>query len=296
MSENVTSISSSRHTRSYVRRASRISGPATNKHAVQHAYKGSVNINDLSVHFSHGRETSVAVDTVNLQISPGEFVCVLGPSGCGKSTLLNTIAGFVTPSQGDVIVDGHRVSKPDPERGMVFQQHSLFPWKTVLQNVAFGPLMAGAGRREAEKIAHGFLEIVGLSAVARRYPVTLSGGMQQRVGIARALANNPSVLLMDEPFGALDAQTRSIMQENLLELWGKFGNTVVFVTHDIDEAVYLSDRIVVMSAAPGCLIADIPVNLPRPRPADIVTGHEFLVVKKRCLELIRRETLKFFAK
>src|SRR5690606_13273592 len=241
------------------------------------------------LHYGSGNQRHVAVDTTNLEIAPGEFVCLLGPSGCGKSTLLNSIAGFVPPTEGVVLVDGKPVKAPGPERGMVFQQHSLFPWKKVLDNVAFGPLMAGVSKAEAEQTARNFLEIVGLSAFADRYPATLSGGMQQRVGIARALANNPSVLLMDEPFGALDAQTRSMMQENLLELWGRFRNTVVFVTPDIDEAVFLSDRVVVMSASRGRIIADIPVGLPRPRDPEIVTNHEFLEVKKHCLELIRQE-------
>ncbi|MFW5824245.1 MAG: ABC transporter ATP-binding protein, partial [Marinobacter sp.] len=173
-------------------------------------------------------------------------------------------------------------------------QHSLFPWKTVKENVAFGPLMAGAGKSEASSIARTFLSLVGLAAFENAYPNTLSGGMQQRVGIARALANYPSVLLMDEPFGALDAQTRTMMQENLLEIWSEFHNTVVFVTHDIDEAVFLSDRIVVMSASPGRIIADIPVDLPRPREQSLLTSPDFMELKRQCLALIRRETLSAF--
>jgi len=258
------------------------------------AAKGQVVIRGLSIQFGKGAQRHVAVETADLDIQPGEFVCLLGPSGCGKSTLLNSIAGFVKPSEGSITLDGTSITAPGPDRGMVFQQHSLFPWKTVLDNVAFGPLMAGATKADAERTARTFLETVGLAGFASRYPATLSGGMQQRVGIARALANNPSVLLMDEPFGALDAQTRSMMQENLLELWSRFRNTVVFVTHDIDEAVFLSDRFVVMSASPGRLIADIRVQLPRPRVPGIVTTREFLDVKKQCLELIRQETLKAF--
>src|SRR5690606_28509291 len=186
------------------------------------------------------------------------------------------------------------VDAPSPDRGMVFQQHSLFPWKTVRDNVAFGPLMAGASRNEACSVARTFLSLVGLAAFEDAYPGTLSGGMQQRVGIARALANYPSVLLMDEPFGALDAQTRIMMQENLLEIWREFRNTVVFVTHDIDEAVFLSDRIVVMSASPGRIIADINVDLPRPRDQALLTTPEFMVLKRQCLELIREQTLAAF--
>lgn len=177
---------------------------------------------------------------------------------------------------------------------MVFQQHSLFPWKSVCDNVAFGPLMAGQSKRDARIVARNFIEMVGLSAYENSYPSVLSGGMKQRVGIARALANYPSVLLMDEPFGALDAQTRAMMQENLLQIWGEFGITVIFVTHDIDEAVFLADRVVVMSASPGCLIADIKVDLPRPRQPDIVTSAEYIKTKKECMELIRQESLRAF--
>ncbi|MFE8071824.1 ABC transporter ATP-binding protein [Marinobacteraceae bacterium S3BR75-40.1] len=262
--------------------------------ARQRKGRGRIQIDDVSIAFGSGADINHAVTGAHLDIEPGQFVCLLGPSGCGKSTLLNSVAGFVAPTSGQVILDNARVTGPGPDRGMVFQQHSLFPWKTVRENVAFGPRMAGAGDSDAISTARTFLEIVGLAAFGKHYPAMLSGGMQQRVGIARALANYPSVLLMDEPFGALDAQTRSMMQENLLELWEEFGITVLFVTHDIDEAVYLADRVVVMSASPGRLIADIPVTLPRPRPMDIVTEPEFMAIKKRCLDLIRQETLRAF--
>jgi len=230
------------------------------------------------------------VDGIDLTIQPGEFVCLLGPTGCGKSTLLNCIAGFVQPSAGSVQLDGHEVVGPGPERGMVFQQHSLFPWKTVKDNVAFGPLMTGAGRGEAESRASKLLRLVGLTDFENHYPHTLSGGMQQRVGIARALANSPSVLLMDEPFGALDAQTRTIMQETLAGLWQEFRSTVVFVTHDVEEAVFLADRILIMSASPGRLLADIAVPLSRPRTLEVVTAPVFVNTKQHCLELIRGQT------
>jgi NitT/TauT family transport system ATP-binding protein len=230
------------------------------------------------------------VDGIDLTIQPGEFVCLLGPTGCGKSTLLNCIAGFVQPSRGNVQLDDHEVVGPGPERGMVFQQHSLFPWKTVKDNVAFGPLMTGTGRSEAESRASRFLRLVGLADFENHYPHTLSGGMQQRVGIARALANSPSVLLMDEPFGALDAQTRTIMQETLAGLWQEFRSTVVFVTHDVEEAVFLADRILVMSASPGRLLADIAVPLSRPRTLEVVTTPVFVNTKQHCLELIRGQT------
>jgi NitT/TauT family transport system ATP-binding protein len=256
--------------------------------------KGHIVIDDVTVEFAHKNQLRRAVDGASLEIAAGEFVCILGPTGCGKSTLLNCVAGFERPTAGRVEVDGIAVTEPGPERGMVFQQHSLFSWKTVKQNVAFGPLMSGCGPAEAEARARTFLGLVGLAAQENQYPDTLSGGMQQRVGIARALANYPAVLLMDEPFGALDAQTRVMMQEGLLDIWSEFRNTVLFITHDVDEAVFLADRVVVMSASPGRLIADIRVPLARPRPPDIVTTPDFLAVKRRCLELIRAETLKAF--
>lgn len=253
--------------------------------------KGHISIENVSVDFGSG---VLAVKDANLDITPGEFVCLLGPSGCGKSTLMNTVAAFVKPTSGSVKVDGKKVVKPGQDRGMVFQQHSLFPWKTVCDNVAFGPLMAGHSKDESRSIARTFLGMVGLSAYEKRFPSVLSGGMKQRVGIARALANYPSVLLMDEPFGALDAQTRAMMQENLLQIWGEFGITVIFVTHDIDEAVFLADRIVVMSASPGRLIADIKVKLPRPRDSDMITSSEYVETKKQCIDLIRQESIKAF--
>ncbi len=256
--------------------------------------RGHISVRDLHIEFDYQGGKRAAVQDAQLEIRPGEFVCLLGPSGCGKSTLLNAMAGFVNPTRGELCIDGKGVDAPSPDRGMVFQQHSLFPWKTVRDNVAFGPLMAGASRNEACSVARTFLSLVGLAAFEDAYPGTLSGGMQQRVGIARALANYPSVLLMDEPFGALDAQTRIMMQENLLEIWREFRNTVVFVTHDIDEAVFLSDRIVVMSASPGRIIADIKVSLPRPREQSLLTSAEFMDYKRQCLDLIRQETLRAF--
>ena len=186
------------------------------------------------------------------------------------------------------------MTKPGPDRGMVFQQYSLLPWKTVYDNVAFGPKMAGHGRSEAGAIANTFINMVGLSKFADRYPAELSGGMQQRVGIARALANYPSVLLMDEPFGALDAQTRLMMQENLLDIWKEFGTTVLFVTHDVDEAVFLADRVLVMSAAPGAIINDIKIDLPRPRYPEMATDAGYIDAKQTCLSSIRAESLRAF--
>ncbi|HEU0202601.1 MAG TPA: ABC transporter ATP-binding protein [Burkholderiaceae bacterium] len=254
--------------------------------------KGHVSIEHVSVKFKGG---VTAIAGATLDVRPGEFVCLLGPSGCGKSTLLNCVAGFVKPTAGTVKVDGALVQKPGPDRGMVFQQHSLFPWKTVKDNVAFGPLMTKQGKSQADATARTLLGMVGLTAFEDSYPRVLSGGMKQRVGIARALANYPKVLLMDEPFGALDAQTRAMMQENLLQIWGEFGTTVIFVTHDIDEAVFLADRIIVMSASPGRLITDIRVDLPRPRAAEIVSDPRYVATKRQCVDLIRVESIRAFA-
>ena len=222
-------------------------------------------------------------------------MCVLGPSGCGKSTLLNALAGFVAPASGRVSVDGDLVTAPGADRGVVFQDPTLFPWKTVIENVSLGPLLAGRGAAEAERIGRTLLARVGLSSRSDSFPKQLSGGMQQRVGIARALANDPRVLLMDEPFGALDAQTRSMMQRVLLDVWAEIGVTVLFVTHDIDEAVVLADRIVIMSASPGRFIDDIPVPIPRPRAEDVMFSPEFNRIKRRCFDHIRRESTHAFA-
>ena len=256
--------------------------------------KGRIVIDDVSIVFGKGKLENRAVEKTHLTIEPGEFVCILGPSGCGKSTLLNTVAGFIEPTTGRVLIDDDEVREPGPDRGMVFQQYSLFPWKTVLENVAFGPRLAKHSDTEAVRTANSFLAMVGLSAFANRYPEELSGGMKQRVGIARALSNYPSVLLMDEPFGALDAQTRVMMQENLLKIWSQFRNTVLFITHDVDEAIFLADRVLVMSASPGRIIADITVSLERPRDVEIATEEEFIAIKKRCIDAIRAETLKAF--
>lgn len=259
------------------------------------ADKGEIKIDKVSITFGSGASTHRAVETTSIDIQAGEFVCILGPSGCGKSTLLNAIAGYVNPTTGNVTVDDVEVKAPGPDRGMVFQQYSLLPWKTVYENVAFGPKMTGATRTEAGSVANTFLGLVGLKKFGNRYPAELSGGMQQRVGIARALANYPSVLLMDEPFGALDAQTRLMMQESLLDIWRNFGTTVVFVTHDVDEAVFLADRVLIMSAAPGRIIEDVRIKLPRPRSTDMATTSEYMEARQFCLDTIKSESRKAFA-
>jgi NitT/TauT family transport system ATP-binding protein len=256
--------------------------------------QGHIKVENVSITFGRGRDANVAVEATDVEILPGQFVCILGPSGCGKSTLLNSIAGYVEPTRGQVLLDGERITGPGPDRGMVFQQYSLFPWKTVRENVAFGPRILGRSEPTPEAIADTFIEMVGLTRFANRYPAELSGGMQQRVGIARALANYPRVLLMDEPFGALDSQTRLMMQESLLGVWEEFGITVVFVTHDIDEALFLGDRVLIMSASPGRIIMDMTVDLPRPRDSDLMVSDAFMKLKRICREKIRAESLKAF--
>jgi len=215
-------------------------------------------------YISHGSETSALVD-INLQIEEGEFVCLLGPSGCGKSTLLKIIAGLIPATSGRIAINGRSVSSPGPERAVVFQDYALFPWMSVRDNVEFGleaRKIPAAERREASR---RLLKVVGLSDFADRFPHQLSGGMKQRVSIARALAVDPSLLLMDEPFGALDAQTRQLLQDELLRIWREYRKTVVFVTHSIEEAIYLSDRIVVMTARPGRVKQIVVVSEARPR-------------------------------
>jgi NitT/TauT family transport system ATP-binding protein len=234
----------------------------------------------------------VVLDELDIDIRPGEFLALLGPSGCGKSTLLNLIAGILKPTRGTVTIDGAAVKGPNSGCGIVFQHHSLFPWMSVLENVAFGPKMMGRG--DPIGTARTFLSLVGLEKHEAAWPASLSGGMKQRVGIARALANYPPVLLMDEPFGALDAQTRSIMQEELLKLWSRFRTTVVFVTHDIEEAIFLADRVVVMKTMPGGIKREVKIDLPRPRHPDIIKSDLFNHYRGEILELIRDETLKVF--
>jgi NitT/TauT family transport system ATP-binding protein len=256
---------------------------------------GQVEIENLAVTLGDDARAFTAVRDINAVIEAGEFVCILGPSGCGKSTLLAALAGHVTPSAGRAMLDRASIDGPHPERGMVFQQHTLLPWRKTLDNVAFGLKMRGIGKRERHAKARALLERVGLGAFADRYPVQLSGGMQQRAEIARAMLNEPRVLLMDEPFGALDAQTRAMMQSLLLDVWSEHKPTVIFVTHDIDEALFLADRIFVMSASPGTILEELRVPFARPRVRgethDLVTEPEFVALKRRCLALLRHQTI-----
>ena len=256
------------------------------------ADKGNVEIRNLDVRFGFGANKVEAVSDVSIDVKPGEFVSILGPSGCGKSTLLNVVAGFVKRSGGSVLVDGTEVRGPGAERGMVFQQYSLFPWMTVRKNVEFGLKMQGRPRSEREAAARTLLGLAGLLAFENHYPDQLSGGMKQRVGIVRALATSPQVLLMDEPFGALDAQTRVVMQQILTNMWQRFRLSVLFITHDIDESIFLSDKVYVMTARPGRIKAEIEVPLPRPRVAEMTTSNEFLQLRRQLHELIREESFK----
>ncbi|MFZ5824808.1 MAG: ABC transporter ATP-binding protein [Bacillota bacterium] len=230
-----------------------------------------------------------ALDQVDLEIGEKEFVCVLGPSGCGKSTLLNVIAGFLTPTAGTALVDGQPVRAPGPDRGVIFQEPNLFPWLTALENVTFGPRMRHVPASTYMPAAMEALRLVGLEGFEQHLPKKLSGGMRQRVALARVLVADPQVLLMDEPFGALDAQTRTIMQELLQTIWERDHKTVLFITHDIEEAIFLADRVVVMTARPGRIKREVKVSLPRPRTLDMITWPEFVELKRELLQLIREE-------
>ena len=236
-------------------------------------------VDQLTQSFDQGGSQKVILKDVSLKIYEREFVCVIGPSGCGKSTLGRIVAGLDAYPSGEVTVDKEKVKGPSASRGMVFQGYTLFPWKTVKENVMFGPIMGGRSKSSAERSAREWLDVVGLTKYENHYPHQLSGGMKQRVAIARALVNEPKVLIMDEPFGALDPYTRQKMQKHLLDLWRNIDITIVFITHDMDEAVLLSDRIVVLKANPGEVQEIIEVPLARPRSPDIVTDSHFLQLK-----------------
>jgi NitT/TauT family transport system ATP-binding protein len=248
--------------------------------------RGRIEIDHVHITLGQQAQAFEALHDITIAIEPGEFVCILGPSGCGKSTLLGALAGHLRPNQGQIRVDGIPIDGPHPDRGLVFQQHTLFPWKKVLQNVAFGLKMRGVGRAERFVRARDLLKLVGLEGFENSYPTQLSGGMQQRVEIARVLINDPLVMLMDEPFGALDAQTRMKMQELLLEAWSRIKTSIVFITHDIDEALFLADRILVMGPRPGRIIEELKLDFPRPRNADLVTSAQFAQLKRHCLALL----------
>ena len=231
--------------------------------------------------FQLKNEEFVALEHVDLAIADNEFVTVVGPSGCGKSTLMNILAGLETPTSGHALVDGREVSSPGPERGVIFQQYALFPWLTVRKNVEFGLKVAGVSKAQRHERAEYFIRMVGLEQFADALPKMLSGGMKQRCAIARAYAVNPSILLMDEPFGALDALTRVRLQEQLLDTWNREKRTVMFITHDVDEAVFLSNRVIVMAARPGRIYDVIDVNLPYPRNEEVRLSPEFGELRNR---------------
>jgi len=243
-------------------------------------------VNNLTKEFDSPQGRVTALKDISFQTHKREFVCVIGPSGCGKSTLIRTLAGLEEQSNGEVLLDGRPVKGPGPDRGMVFQGYTLFPWRTVKKNVMFGLEMAGRGRVASEDEAMQWIDLVGLSKFANAYPHQLSGGMKQRVAIARALANQPRILLMDEPFGALDAQTRAKMQAYLLEIWKNIDVTILFITHDLDEAVYLADRILVLKAHPGEVQELIEVPVPHPRTPEQFLSPEFLATRRRLEQLI----------
>ena len=252
-----------------------------------------IRLQSVSMQFTakRGGLPILAVDDVSLDIVDKSFVCLVGPSGCGKSTLLNIVAGFEQPTAGSVLLDGEAIPGPGPDRGMVFQENALFPWLTVIGNVCFGPQRRGLSPDIYLPAAREILEQVGLGRFADHFPDELSGGMRQRTAIARALINDPSVLLLDEPFGALDAQTRSLMQELLLSVWERHHRTVLFVTHDVDEAVFMADRIVIISRRPGRILKDLTITLPRPRTYDVLVTSDFMAVKRDVLRLVRQEAM-----
>lgn len=233
-----------------------------------------------------------ALSEVNLDIAENEFICVVGPSGCGKSTLLNIIAGLLQPSAGEVCLDGKKIEGTGTERGVVFQQYALFPWLTVLQNVMFGLKLQKIPKKEALEIAMKYIRQVGLEEFVNAYPKELSGGMRQRVAIARAYAANPEVLLLDEPFGALDAQTRIQLQSELLKTWEKEKKTCFFITHDVDEAIILAQRVIVMSARPGRIKKIVNIDIPYPRGQDVKTSPKFIELKKEIWDQVYQEYLE----
>jgi len=241
-------------------------------------------LKDISKTFSSEKGESVeSLSAISLTIEEKEFVCLLGPSGCGKTTLLRIIAGLDYPTNGSVELDGTVIDRPNPQLAMIFQEYSLYPWRTVYENIAFGLELRKVPTKDIQSVVNKYLEIVGLKGFEGHYPYELSGGMRQRIAVARALAIDPSILLMDEPFGALDAQTRNLLQHELLNIWEKTKKTILFVTHSVDEAVFLADRIVVLTSRPGTICEIIPIDQPRPRDR---TSVEFAKVRRHVLEMI----------
>lgn len=239
----------------------------------------------------NGKNIPALVD-LDLQVNEGEFVSIVGPSGCGKTTLINLIAGFDHPTGGEIFLNKKKVAIPGADRGVVFQKYTSFPWLTVQKNIEFGLKLMGVAESKRAQVAREYVKVTGLKGFEHEYPKNLSGGMQQRVALARTLAADPEILLMDEPFGALDTQTRRFMQDLLLQIWSKTKKTVLFVTHDVDEALFISDRVLIMSARPGTLIKEIKVNLPRPRTLKIEFSDDYVHQKQIIQETISKESLK----
>ena len=256
------------------------------------SYDNEIEISGVTQEFEKKDGKFLALDTVNLNVEQNEFICVVGPSGCGKTTLLNIIAGLCKPTTGTVKVRGELVTGPGKGKGVVFQQYALYPWLTVEKNVEFGMRMKGVPKAERAEIAKKYIDLVGLSKFAKAYPKELSGGMKQRVAIARAYATAPEVLLMDEPFGALDAQTRAQLQENLLKTWEQERKTCFFITHDVEEAVLLATKIIIMSAGPGHITEIVPVTLPYPRTQQTKLTSEFNELKNQIWNKVYREYLE----
>lgn len=255
--------------------------------AGRQATPGHMIVEKLGVRYERNQETIQALEDINLAVNEGEFVTIVGPSGCGKTTLLRVVAGLVKPSEGTVRLDGTVVTRPSSDRALVFQSDRLLPWRTVLDNVVLSLEVTGTAKRKAREIARGYTNLVGLKDFETRYPSELSGGMRQRVNLARSLAVDPRLLLMDEPFANLDALTRDHMQQELLRIWRATRKTVLFITHNVDEAVFLSDRVYVFSARPGRVAADVVVNLPRPRTLDVKGSPEFAALVTQVYGVLR---------
>jgi len=254
--------------------------------------KVKLQIKNIFLEYRSRKRSVTALKNISFDIREGEFVVIVGPSGCGKTTILRLIAGLIQPTEGEMLLDGKKIAGPGAERGMVFQAYTLFPWLTVRENIQFGSRFSSIRKNDGAKIADYFINLVGLNDFEDSLPKELSGGMQQRVAIARALANGPEIVLMDEPFGSLDAQTRMEMQEFLLQIWGKDKKTILFVTHDVDEAIFLGDRVVMMTARPGQIKEKIEIDIERPRSFETFALDRFIRLKKHIFGLIREEQKK----
>ena len=249
-------------------------------------------IQRVSKEFARQGRAVRALDRIDLSVAEGEFVSIVGPSGCGKTTLLHMLGGFVPVDQGAIHLDGLPIERPGPDRGVIFQESALFPWRTAHGNVVWPLEIKGVAKDERARVAERYLDLVHLKGFRDHYPAELSGGMKQRVALARVLVLDPRILLMDEPFGALDSQTRELMQEELLEIWSTTRKTVIFITHDIDEAVYLSDRVVVMTARPGRIKEDLRIDLPRPRRLEIKKSADYGAYRNRIWDLLHVEVIE----